>query len=153
MITAQQAKRLREAGDDDELREVVDEIEEEWDGAFETDKAWDALHRCFSNGTLDPEEGDAPLNLVFFGGRVLNEDDTDVVVLLTPTEVKEVAAALRGVTEAWLRKRYFDLPFPDYQTEKSEEDWRYTIGQFAGLPEFFAQAAGARRHVIFTVSQ
>jgi hypothetical protein len=34
------------------------EIEEEWEVVFETDKAWDALHRCLSNGTLNVEEGD-----------------------------------------------------------------------------------------------
>ena len=37
------------------------------------------------------------------------------------------------VTEPWLRGRYFDLDFPDYQGEKSEEDWDYTRTQFQGL--------------------
>ncbi len=152
-IDSAQAKRLLAAEDDEALLEIVGEIEEEWDGAFETDKAWDALHRCFSNGTLDLGEGEPPLNLVFFGGKVLNQDDDYYVVLITPTEVSEVAAALPKVTEAWLRKRYFDLTFPDYQGEKSEEDFAYTWSSFQGMPKFFARAAKDKRHVVFTVDQ
>lgn len=153
-IEAAQAERLLAAEDDEELVGIVkDEIEEAWELAFETDKAWDALHRCLSNGTLLSDEGEPPLNRVFFGGRTLNEGDDYFVVLVTPAEVKEIAAALAGVTEAWLRSRYFDVPFPDYQGEKSEEDWQYTLGNFEGLPEFFAHAAREGRHVIFTLDQ
>src|SRR5258707_756497 len=98
-IEARQAERLFAAEDDEELVGIIqEEIEEAWEVAYETDKAWDALHRCLSNGTLSSDEGEPPLNKVFFGGETLNE------------------------TEAWLRKRYFDVPFPDYQGEKSEED-------------------------------
>src|SRR5262245_34703796 len=115
-IDAGQAERLLAAEDDDELIDIVqEEIEEKWELAHETDKAWDALHRCLSNGTLNSDEGEPPLNRVFFGGRVLNEQDDYFVVLVTPVEVKEIAAALAKVTEAWLRGRYFELAFPDYQ--------------------------------------
>jgi hypothetical protein len=153
-ITEEQAERLLAAEDDEDLVGIVEnEIEEAWELAFETDKAWDALHRCFSNGTLDVLAGEAPLNRVFFGGQVLNEEGEYFVVLVTPAEVKEIAEALAEVTEPWLRGRYFDLAFPDYQGEKSEEDWEYTRTQFQGLPEYFAQAAAAGRHVIFTVDQ
>ena len=150
-ITKGHAKRLLSAEDDDALAEIVEEIEDEWDEpfVFETDKGWDALHRCLSNGTLDPEEGEKPLSLTFFGGKMLNED----VVLLTPADVSDVAKALAGVTEKWLRGRYFDLPFPDYDGEKSEEDWAYAWGQLQGLPDWIARVAKAKRHVIFTVSQ
>jgi hypothetical protein len=153
-INAEQAERLLAAEDDEELVEIVsEEIEEAWELAFETDKAWDALHRCLSNGTLNSLEGDPPLNRVFFGGRTLNKDDDYFVVLVTPAEVREIANALATVTESWLRSRYFDIPFPDYQAEKSEADWAYTLSNFHGLPEFFARAAGQGRYVIFTVDQ
>jgi hypothetical protein len=152
-ITSEQADQLLAADDDEELVGLVEAIEEEWDAAYETDKAWDALHRCLSNGTLNVLEGEPPLNRAFFGGKVLNEDDEYFVVLVTPAEVREVAAALGKVSESWLRSRYFDLSFPDYQGEKSEEDWGYTWSHFQGLPEFFAQAAKNERHVIFTVDQ
>ena len=93
------------------------------------------------------------MNRAFFGGRMLNEEDDYFVVLVTPKEVKEIAVALEKLTEDWLRKRYFDIPFPDYQGEKSDEDWEYTVSNFRGLPEFFRRAARDGRHVIFTVDQ
>jgi Domain of unknown function (DUF1877) len=154
-ITTTRAESLLAAEDDDALLALVEEIEEEWEApfVFETDKGWDALHRCLSDGTLDPERGEPPLNKVFFGGKMLNERDDYFVVLVTPDEVKEIAVALRSVTEEWLRVRYFDLEFPDYQEGKSEEDFAYTAGSLEGLPELFAAAADAGRYVIFTVSQ
>ena len=152
-IDDEQAQRLLAARDDDELVAIVEEIEEQWDAAFETDKAWDALLRCLSNGTLNVTEGEPPLNRAFFGGRVLNQEADYFVVLVTPHELKEVADALERVSEEWLRKRYFDIPFPDYQGEKSEDDWAYTLSNFRGLPEFFRRAATDGRHVIFTVDQ
>ena len=132
---------------------MKEEIEEAWELAFETDKAWDALHRCLSNGTLHCDEGEPPLNRVFFGGRVLNTEPDYFVVLNTPSEVKEIAAALATITEQWLRDRYLTLAFEGYQGEKDDEDWAYTMGNFEGLPEFFAEAARQERYVIFTVDQ
>ncbi len=153
-IRAEQADRLLAATDDDELVAIVkEEIEEAWECAYESGKAWDALHRCLSNGTLCSDEGEPPLNRVFFGGRTLNNGDGYFVVLVTPAQVKEIAAELAQVAEPWLRSRYFDVPFPDYHGEKSEQDWEYTRDTFEGLPEFFASAAREGTYVIFTVDQ
>jgi len=154
-ITSDQAKRLIDAeGDDETLVDIVkEEIEQEWAFAIETHKAWDALHRCLSNGTLDCDAGEPPLNRVFFGGRVLNSTPDYFVVLNAPNEVKEIAAALATVTEEWLKNRYSELPFVDYQDEKSDEDWDHTFGNFEGLPDFFASAANRELYVIFTVDQ
>lgn len=155
-VPAPVAKRLAaSAGDDEALQELVGEIEDEWDAEhlFETDKAWDALHRCLSDGTLDPEGGKAPLNQVFFGGRMLNEGDDYFVVLIGASQVARVAKALAKVTEAGLRARYDRIDPGDYDGEKGAEDWRYTWESFQGLPEFFARAAREKRAVIFTVDQ
>lgn len=155
-ITAAQAKKLLAAKNDEDLVDLIqEEIEEDWDEewVFQTDKAWDALHRCLSDGTLDCKRGAPPLNFVFFGGRVLNTEPDYFVVLLTPSQVRDVATALCGITAEWMRKRYFDTPFPDYQGEKSAEDWEYAWSQFEGLPAWFERAAVAKRHVIFTVDQ
>jgi hypothetical protein len=152
-ITASRAEELLAAKDDDDLLAIVDEIEEEWAIVYETDKAWDALHRCLSNGTLNSMEGEAPLNQVFFGGNTLNTEDDYFVVLATPTQVKAISVALATVTEPWLKRRYFDVPFPGYHGEKSEEDWQYTKNNFDGLPAFYALAAAANSYVIFTVSR
>jgi len=149
------AERLLAVPDDEALVEIVqEELEETWDKdhLFETDKAWDALHRCLGDGTLDPEGGEPPLNQCFFGGRVLNDEPDYFVVLLEPEEVARIAVALGSVTESWLRERYFTLEMPEYPG-KSEEDFDYTWSSFEGLPQFFARAAAERRYVIFTVDQ
>ena len=154
-ISYDQAMKLLKCRSDEELTAMVgEEIEEAAteEDSFGTDKAWDAIHRCLSNGTLDVRQGTRPLNMAIFGGNILNKGQDYFVVLLTPTEVKQVADALGQVTEEWMKKKYFDQKFPDYD-EKSQEDWEYTWGSFEGLPQFFAAAAARKQHVIFTVSQ
>jgi hypothetical protein len=155
-ISYDQAMKLLKCKSDEDLVTMVEEEIEEAateENSFETDKAWDALHRSLSNGTLDVRQGERPLNMAFFGGRILNRGTDYFVILLTPTEVKQVAQALAEVTEAGLKKRYFDQKFPNYQGEKSEEDWEYSWSSFQGLPEFFLQAGARKDHVIFTVAQ
>ena len=155
-ISYDQAMKLLKCKSDEDLVALVEEEIEAAateENSFETDKAWDALHRSLSNGTLDVRQGERPLNMAFFGGKILNRGADYFVILLTPTEVKQVAQALGEVTEAGLKKRYLDQKFPDYQGEKSEEDWEYSWSSFEGLPEFFAQAGARKDHVIFTVAQ
>lgn len=153
-ITTDQAKALRDAEDDDERADLVSEIEEDDDNVhFDSDKGWDGLHRCFSDGTLDLGAGEPPLNRVFFGGELLSEDDA-FLLMLSPKQVKEIAAALAKVTPDWIGERYRALPFPDYEEgEKSDEDLRYLVSCFNGLPAFFERAAREKRHVIFTVDE
>jgi len=143
---------------DEALREVVSDIEEAWDTKhlFETDKAWDAIHRCLTDdhtgrGRLNPEAGEYPLKLVIMGGTQLHESSDYCINLIRPEEVKDVANALAGVTEEWMRERYFRLKRKQTGYPITEEDFDYTWGNFQGLPEFFARAAKARRAVIFTV--
>jgi hypothetical protein len=67
-LTAEQELRLMETpgADNEFLMEFVEELEEGrdgegWDAEWvqETDKAWDAIHRCLTDGKL--EYGDTPL--------------------------------------------------------------------------------------------
>ena len=88
-ITYEQAMKLLQCKSDEDLAAMVqEEIEEvsNEDNSFQTDKAWDAIHRCLSNGTLDVRQGTRPLNMAIFGGKILNKEANTFVVLLTPTE-------------------------------------------------------------------
>ena len=53
-ITLEDAQRVTSQPDDDSLLEVVHDIKERWDEAWlqDSDKAWDAIHRCLTDGTL-----------------------------------------------------------------------------------------------------
>ncbi len=75
-ITEEELGRLLATQSDEELLSVIsDDIEEPWDENWlvQTDKAWDAIHRCLTDGKLEYENGDYPLRLCILGGRQLFE--------------------------------------------------------------------------------
>ena len=82
---------------------AVEEIEDRWDEDWlvETDKAWDAIHRCLTGGTL--EYGPTPLHKCILGEASRHEGDGSIVNLLGTEEVKETVAAIGFIDEAWMR--------------------------------------------------
>src|SRR5215468_1056619 len=95
-VTPVQAKQLLAAKSDRRLMELVEEIEEGWEEPFvvETDKAWDAIHRCLTDGSLLYVSGEYPLNLCICGGRQLYRGRDYTVSFVSASQVKDVAAAL-----------------------------------------------------------
>jgi hypothetical protein len=140
---------------DESLMEVLEEIEERWDKDWlqETDKAWDAIHRCLTDGTLDCERHATPLGKCVLGGRHLHRGDDYIVCYLTPEEVREVATAIEPIDEAWMRNKYDGLRRTDYGDFVAEIDCDYTWEWFSELQAFYRRAANTGRHVIFTASQ
>jgi len=155
-ITSADANRLLAASSEDEvLRIIQDDIEEKWDEEwlYESDKAWDAIHRCLTDGTLNPTSGVYPLKLAILNGHRIDAGPNYIVSLTTPDQAKDVAASLAELSQASLRERYDALDPDDYYLGKSSDDFLYTWEYFDGLAGFFQRAADARRHVIFTVDQ
>jgi Domain of unknown function (DUF1877) len=154
-IDQDEARALRQATSDDEVREVVDAIEERWDQRFlaETDKAWDAIHRCLTDGTLAWGNGAFPLNRCILGGEQLHRGEEYIVTLTEAREVPAVAAALQQVSKAFMRQAYDRLDPADYGPEWSDEDFEYTWGWFQEVRDLWSRAAAAGRAVIFTVDQ
>jgi hypothetical protein len=71
---------LQAVADDERVEFVQEEFEEKlWSDdksrAQETDKAWDAIHRSLTDGTLGWESGEYPLNHTIFGGESLYDGD------------------------------------------------------------------------------
>jgi hypothetical protein len=154
-VTAEQLARLLDAtGDEDQLMSVVEDIEKAWDEEFlaESDKAWDAIHRCLTDGSLLYESGEYPLNHVICGGRQLFEGDDHTIALVTPEQVRDVASALEPVTKAWFRERYFSLMRQDdYNGKIGDEDFEYTWDWYENVRNLYKKAASTNRAVIFTV--
>ena len=152
-LTTDEATRLSTALDDENLMAAIEAIEERWDRDWlqETDKAWDAIHRCLTDGTLC--YGPTPLHKCILGVDNLYEGDEYIVNLLGPGEVKKVSAAIRYIDEAFLRRSYFAIDPDDYEQPLSEEDFGYTWDNFRDLREFFEKAARHDRAVVFTVDQ
>ncbi|MFE6056583.1 YfbM family protein [Kitasatospora sp. NPDC056446] len=154
-LTEEQSARLLAGGGDERVREVVEEVEEAWDvlRVCELDKAWDALHRCLTDGRLHYDNGRFPLSHAILGGRPLHEGEDYEVCFLDPAQVRAVAEALAPLDGAWLRRRYAELEFEDYDGERGEDDLDYTEAFFPDLREFYQAAAADGLAVVFTVDQ
>jgi hypothetical protein len=153
-ITDQDLGRLLAAHSDEELlSSISDGIEARWDESWlvQTDKAWDPIHRCLTDGRLEYENGSDPLRLCILGGRQLHKGDDYVVSLKDPSQCARISTAITAIEKAWLRDRYFAISSEDPGRGLSEEDFEYTWNWFSGLPDFYGKAAKANRHVIFTV--
>jgi hypothetical protein len=153
-ITEEQTNGLLAASDDDAVMAIIEEIEEKWDREFlgDSDKAWDAMHRVLTDGSLLYDNGEYPLNLTICGGRQLYEGEDYTVALVLPEQVKVVATALESLTEEWFRNRYFSLLSPnDYEFTIDEDDFSYTWEWFQNVRDLYRKASSAGRAVIFTV--
>jgi hypothetical protein len=156
-LTDKQEAALMAAGNDAEVRAFVEAVEMEvWDGEpldCETDKAWDAMHRCLSDGTLGCGRRLSPLDMAVLGGGHHHEGDDYVVAHLRAHEVVQVAAALEEVDKTWMRRRYDRIDATDYQGFLGDDDFDYTWYWFEQVRDFYRRAAAADRAVIFTVDQ
>lgn len=172
-ITAEQRAGLEsQAGDREQVYFVQEKIEEPWDRGFlqETDKAWDAIHRCLSEWPPDtphfypveadqgafalPEDyGTYPLKVAVLGGKRLQESEYDYFIrLIEPGEVTDLVPALKAISKDRLRTMYFKHckgAWPEY----GEEDFEYTWEYFEMLRDFFERMAGNGRAIVFTADQ
>jgi hypothetical protein len=115
----------------------------------QTDKAWDAMHRCLSGGTLEAKSGAYPLNRTVLGGHQLYRGRGYIVSFVSAEEVPDVARALQSVTDEWMRERYFRLT--EYDGDLTEEDFEYTWSWFQGTQSFYQRAAQEGLAVVFSV--
>ena len=154
-LNDEDAGRVLAATDDDALLSVIQEdIENRWDEEWlaQSDKAWDAIHHCFTDGTLTFKSA-TPRHRCILGGRQLFKGEHYIVSFVTPGQVKEVAEAVRNIDEEWMRQRYFAISAKDYERPLSEEDFGYTWSWFEGVQSLYQKAAAAGRAMIFTVDQ
>lgn len=119
----------------------------------ESDKAWDAMHRTLADGELTWDGGNYPLNHVVLGGELLYTGDDFIMVLKTPDQVRDVAAALTTLTEDDFRTRYFAINAESYGCPLDEQDFGYTWEWFQEVRQFWIRAADEGRFVLFTADQ
>jgi hypothetical protein len=148
-----QNDRLVTATNDEEVMAAIAQIEEAWhkDHVGESDKAWDAIHRCLTDGSLDDEAGEFPLSHVILGGKQLHSEDDYIVALVTAEQAKSVAKALLAVSKESLKSSYSSIDPDDYDGEMSADDFEYTWEWFENVREFYLRASINSRSVIFTV--
>ncbi|MFD7845637.1 YfbM family protein [Nocardia sp. NPDC059764] len=153
-ITAEQERALLAADDRDDvdaIDELLGDIEESWsepDLKVDTDKAWDAIHRSLTDGTLDPSSGQYPLSPAILGGRHLHDDY--YAVYIGAEQVRDVAKALHEVVRADMRSAFDAIDDEEYAGALDDEDFEYTWSNFVDVRSFYHRAAAAGRAVIFT---
>lgn len=153
-LTEDSERSLLAARSDEQVMALVEEIEDEWDidELAETDKAWDAIHRCLTDGTLQLENGAYPLNKCIVGGRQLYSDEDYIVSYKTSNEARDVASALISIGRDELQLAYFDLKPPDFPSEYlTDKEFEYTWEYFMEVKRFYSDTAKKNRAVIFTV--
>lgn len=91
--------------------------------------------------------GDYPLNHTVFAGELLYTDSDYIMSLKTPEQVRDIAAALSGITEADFRRRYDAIDPKSYGLPLTDEDFRYTWDWFQGVSDLYTRAAEAGRFV------
>jgi hypothetical protein len=157
LSSSQREHLLTLRSDDARLEYIQEDIEAAWDKAhlLETDKAWDAIHRCLTDGTLSIVRSSKPLSKLILGGTQLYSDTQSYIVnLIEHHELSEISTALKAVTKEWMQARYEQLQNTGYPQEFiSEQHWQYTWHWFSGIPDFVARADREGRSVIFTVDQ
>jgi hypothetical protein len=136
---------------------IADDIEEAYfaeagDWVCETDKAWDAIHRAFSESELEYEYR-SPLHGVILGGEPLCFRDDYIISLKHRERVPEIATALATVTEDGFRALYFGIDSRKCGYPLTQGDFEYSWGWLKDLVPFYARAAEAGRSVIFTTDQ
>lgn len=150
-LDAAQVRKLRAA---ESVQQVVDELEEssqQW--TYDTDKAWDAIHRCLGDGSSLIPIRRVPIVLkAVLGGEDLSDDEGNYSYLVAARLTSKVAAALAPITRAWLRTRHRQLANTDYDGADDDDDFEYVWRNFVGLRRFFVRAAKAKRAVLFNVS-
>ncbi len=154
-LTAEQASRLMDTpvSNNETLMAFVEDVEEAWDKEWlqETDKSWDAIHRCLTDGKL--EFGETPWHKCILGSDNQYEGEDYIINFLSPEEVKEVAAVMKDIDRDELRRRYDAIDAETYQGELSDSDFEYTWSWFPHLRDFFRKAASANRAMLFTVDE
>ncbi len=158
-LAAEDVAALRRVGSGAERVELVmNDIEERYLAdpicwAAENDVAWDAIHRALSDGSLAWNGGAYPLNHAILGGESLYDGDDYILSLKTPEQVRDIYAALKGLSEAEFRSRYYSIDAKIYASTLEDGDLAYTWRWFENVRDLYARAAAAGRHVLFTADQ
>jgi hypothetical protein len=158
-LTDSEAKALLACeGDEARIEYVQERIEAPFfDGQperlAETDKAWDAMHRALTDGSLKCHEALFPATHLVLGGQPLYQGRGYIMSLKSPTEVHAVANFIEGITKGTFRARYDLLDPEDYEGEKDDDDFEYTWQWFTELRDFWTRAHENGHHVLFTVDQ
>lgn len=155
-LASKDLKKLRKLSTPAEVVDfIAEDIEQRYlptgTWTFESEKAWEPLHRCLTNGRLEQGKGPFPLAYAVLGGARLETGEGTTTCLVEPEEVKAASTALSTIPRDWLAARFRKLSESDYEGPLTEEELTTTWDTLVGLRGFFARAASADRAVLFSL--
>jgi hypothetical protein len=158
ILTRDDAQRLFAANGDDAILQMVDEFARSKirrdDKLFHhCGDAWNPIHRCLTEGTLDREAGEFPLNHCVLGGRRLSKGSAFEAVLIRPDIVPHVAEALHRVKRVEFREAYWRLSPDEYGRQPTEKEFDFVWTSLLQIRQLFEDAAENREAVLFAVQR
>jgi hypothetical protein len=130
-----------------ELLETKDEMPR-----VATEGVWETLHRCLSDGTLNPTGGKAPLNHCILGGRQMYQGADRIVALVRPDVVPHVAIEMAGVEKCWLRSRYESTSAAAGNDPFDVEKFEEAFEKIEAIHTLYMMAAEEGGAVVFAAS-
>jgi hypothetical protein len=154
-LAREHAKTLFGLKDDESIRKFLEELKAKPDmkksgRMLDLGTLWDPIHRCLTEGQLDPAAGDFPLNTAILGGKQLLKGSDYTAVLIRPDMTNFIADALGELEEDELRKKFFALKGGSYDQPIDEKHFIEMWLRLQDLKVFFAAAAENMEAVVFT---
>jgi uncharacterized protein DUF1877 len=154
-LAREHAKTLFGLKDDGAIRKFLDELKARPDmkksgRLLDTGVLWDPIHRCLTEGELDPAGGDFPLNTAVLGGKQLLKGTDYTAVLIRPDMTRFIADALADLEEDDIRKKFFALNSGSFKGAIDEKHFMEMWLMLQNLKVFFEAAAENMEAVVFT---
>jgi hypothetical protein len=149
------AKTLFGIKEDAALRKFLEELKARPDikksgRVLEMGTLWDPIHRCLTEGELDPTAGDFPLNHAVLGGKQLHQSSDYTAVLIRPDMTRFIADALEELEEGETRKKFQSLGGTSYKGPLDEKHFMEMWLKLQDLKVFFLAATENMEAVVFT---
>lgn len=156
-LAREHAKTLFGLKEDGAIRKFLDELKARPDikksgRLLDVGTLWDPIHRCLTEGELDPTAGDFPLNTAVLGGKQLLQGKEYTAVLIRPDMTNFIADALGELEEDDVRKKFFALQGGTYQEPIDEKHFMEMWLRLQDLKIFFDAAAENKEAVVFTAA-
>ena len=154
-LTREHAKTLFGLKEDAGLRKFLEELRRRPDmhksgRVLELGTLWDPIHRCLTEGELDPAGGDFPLNHAVLGGKQLHSGADYTAVLVRPDVTRFIADGLAELEEDATRRKFFGLKPESYRGLIDEKHFMEMWLRLQDLKVFFEAAADNMEAVVFT---
>lgn len=117
---------------------------------LELGNLWDPLHRCLTEGELDANAGELPLNQTILGGRQLHQGSEWTAAMVRPDMTTFVAEALADLKEDEFRTRFFALNPVSYGRPIDERHFMEVWVALRQVTVFYEASAENLEAVVFT---